>query len=241
MLFFKKERQLSELFLCGNPLPWVSEGIHLGNHMSNKYDGMKSDIKIKRGQYISKNCELQQEFYFAHPNTKFDINQIYNSHFTGSPLWNLFSWEAEMVYNSWNVSFRHIYALPIQTHRYFIEPISGKVHIKTILMKRFLGFLDLIRKCPKSTLRSFLSVIEKDTRSVTGMNLRNILLLTDKCRIEDLTVQDIQSIPYHPITQEDIWRVPLVQEITDIRNGLCEASNFSGVELDEILKYCCTN
>ena len=45
--FLKKERNLPSIFLCGNPLPWVREGIHLGNNFSNKYDGMLRDIMIK--------------------------------------------------------------------------------------------------------------------------------------------------------------------------------------------------
>ena len=31
--------------------------------------------------YIGKNNELLQEFSFAHPRTKFQINKIFNSHF----------------------------------------------------------------------------------------------------------------------------------------------------------------
>jgi hypothetical protein len=34
--FLKKEKELPNIFLCGNPLPWVSEGIHLGNNFNNK-------------------------------------------------------------------------------------------------------------------------------------------------------------------------------------------------------------
>ena len=120
-----------------------------------------------------------------------------------------------------------MYSLPIQTHRYFVEPISEQVHIRNILMKRFLGLLDLIRKCPKLSLRSFLSVIEHDTRSITGMNLRNILLLTDRCRIENLTTQDITNIHYHQITEDNLWRVPIVHEIIDIRNGQFDVPGIS--------------
>jgi hypothetical protein len=40
------------------------EGIHLGNYFVNKYNGMLRDVKIKRAEYVSKNCDLQQEFMF---------------------------------------------------------------------------------------------------------------------------------------------------------------------------------
>ena len=55
---------------------------------------------VKRAKYIGKNNELEQEFYFAHPDTKFKLNKIYNFSFSGSPLWDLQSKEVEMMENS---------------------------------------------------------------------------------------------------------------------------------------------
>ena len=118
--YLKKPRTLPSIYLCGNPLPWVTEGIHLGNNISNQYDGMARDIRVKRAMYISKNCDLMQEFFFSHPKSKLEANKIFNSHFTGSPIWDLFSPEAIMLENSWNVSFRRMYDLPMQTHRYLV-------------------------------------------------------------------------------------------------------------------------
>ena len=53
--YLKKSRQLKSLQLCGNPLPWVSRGLHLGHHITDQYDGMKQDVKCKRAQYVAKN------------------------------------------------------------------------------------------------------------------------------------------------------------------------------------------
>ena len=126
--FLKKERRLPSIYLCGNPLPWVTEGLHLGNSFESKYNGMVKDIKIKRAQYIDKNCELMQEFMFAHPTTRLETNMVFNSHFTGSPIWDLFCPEAEQLEKSWNVSFRLMYDLPLQTHKYLVDPVSGQTH-----------------------------------------------------------------------------------------------------------------
>ena len=49
--FLKKERILPSIYLCGN-----------FNNFESKYNGMAQDIKIKRAEYIIKNCELNQEF-----------------------------------------------------------------------------------------------------------------------------------------------------------------------------------
>ena len=75
-----------------------------------------TDMKEKSARYISRNIELIQEFSFAHPKTKFNVNMIFNSHFSGQVLWDLFSREAEMIENTWNVSFRIMYQLPRNCH-----------------------------------------------------------------------------------------------------------------------------
>ena len=53
-------------------------------------DGCEEDAKVKNAMYVEKNIDLNQEFYFAHSDAKLAINKIYNSHFSGSPLWDLF-------------------------------------------------------------------------------------------------------------------------------------------------------
>ena len=90
LAFLAKDRPLPTLKLCGNPLPWVKSGKHLGMKIETKLDGMKADLKIKRADFISKNNDILQEFGFSHPKMKIMINSIYNSHFSGSSLWDLF-------------------------------------------------------------------------------------------------------------------------------------------------------
>ena len=80
------------MVLCGYPLPWVDHCKHFGNYLEN--NGIKHDLVIKQAQYIDKNNELEQELLLCHPATKFKVNKIYNSHFTGSPLWKLYTPEA---------------------------------------------------------------------------------------------------------------------------------------------------
>ena len=135
---------------------------------------MKQDIHVKRANYISKNNDLSQEFHFCHPQTKFNLNLIYNSSFCGSPLWGLFCRESKMLENSWNTSFRIMYDLPYATHRFFVESVFVKIHLRNILMKRFLGFLSQIEKSSKKLPINFLKLVKHDARSTTGSNLRNI-------------------------------------------------------------------
>ena len=43
-------------------------------------------------------------------------------------IWDLFCPEAVQLENSWNVSFRKMYDLPLQTHWYLVEPLSEQKH-----------------------------------------------------------------------------------------------------------------
>ena len=202
---------------------------------------MVRDIKIKRASYIDKNCKLLQEFMFAQPSSRLQANQIFNSHFTGSPIWDLFSEEAKMLENTWNTSFRRMFDLPYQTHRYLVEPVSGQLHLKKLLIKRFLSFLKQIRKSSKILPAQLLNIIQFDTRSVTGRNINRILLLTRKSKLEDVTKEDIENIEYAEISDENIWRVNLIKEITNKKFNQLEINGFSEDECEEILQYACVS
>ena len=239
--FLFKEKDLGAVELCGDPLPWVDGGVHLGNHIKSSCDGMRQDIKVKRANFISKNIDLNQEFILSHPLTKTKMNLIYNFHFTGSSLWDLFSREAIMLENSWNTSVRIMFDLPQQTHKYFVEPISQTKHLKITLIERFLNFLNQIEKSKKKIPRQLLSFIKHDVRSTTGSNLRNILLLTDKNYIDDLCKDDILKINYNKIDPKDNWKIDFIKEITDVKFNQLEVKNFSTEELEEILNFLCTS
>ena len=141
-----------------------------------------------------------QEFSFSHPGS-------------GSCLLDLFCKEAGMVENTWNVSMRLMLDIPRETHRYLIEPLSSTTRIKTILIKRFLSFLDQIRKSSKSASKFLFNSSLLDPRSTTGSNLRDILLRPDKTCIADLNPNDAFQIQYHPIKPEEKWRLPFINDI----------------------------
>ena len=138
------------------------------------------------------------------------IYKIFNTHFTGSPLWNLFSDEAVQLESSYNTSVKVMFDLPYDTHRCLIEPITESRHVRIILMKRFLNFIEQIRKSSKQLPKKMLSIIRRDVRSTTGSNLRQILLQTKKAHVEHLKSSDIMEIKYHPIKEEDKWKTGVI-------------------------------
>ena len=239
LAFLLRNHPLPPMTLCGNALPWVDSGKHLGITIETKLDGMKGDIKKKRAEYISKNNDIIQEFGFSHPRTKIQINSIYNTHLSGSSLWDLFSREAIMMQNTWNVSIRLMMNLPRETHRRLIEPLSGIPHIKFTMLKRFLSFLQQIRNSSKQASKFLLESIYMDTNSITGSNLRNILLMTDKTTIKELVPDDLSSLKYQPMPEDEMWKLSILQEIIDTKHGNMEISEFRHNELEGMLDYLC--
>ena len=78
-------------------------------------------------------------------------------------------------------------------------------------------------------------------QSITGSNLQNLLLLTDKHRIEELCKDKIRKLKYHQMEENDKWKVQFIREITVVKFNKLEVPNFSDEELDEILSHLCTS
>ena len=241
LAFLKHQRPLPNLTLCGNPLPWTDKCKHLGTIITNKVDGCEEDLKVKNAKYIERNIEINQEFSFAHPSTKLKINSIYNYDFTSSPLWNLFGPGAKRIESSFNKSVKVMLGLPVATHRSLIEPLTGQMHVKKLLISRFLGFMERISSCKKRVIKMLIGTSKKDVRSITGQNLRNIMLLVGKTSVDKVEKKDAESIHYHTLENEDIWKVDAIKEIIEVKSRRLEISDFDNDELEDILTYLCTS
>ena len=95
-------------------------------------------MTIKKARYIAQNIEINQEFYFSAAETRLKVNDVYNSSWFGSVLWNLFCPAAVRIESAYNRSLKVMMNIPIATHRELIEPLSGRHHVKLLLIKRFL-------------------------------------------------------------------------------------------------------
>ena len=239
MAFLFKNRPLAPMRLCGSDLPWVDQGKHLGNTIENKIDGMSKDLKIKKAQFMQKNSEICQEFYFAHPKTKFKIFQIYNSHLYGSPLWDLFGNQCLSLEKSYNTTIRKMFDLPRETHKYFIEKVTESHHIKSVLINRFLKFTEKLKSSDKT--KDMFDLVKSDIRSTTGNNLRKIMLLLDKDSIENIVPSDAKNIVYCETSEQDNWKIGFVKELIDIKCGEAFEDEVSYEELNKILTFICVS
>ena len=157
--FATSHNHLSEMRLRGNNLPWVNAFKHLGNNISNQHCLTDQDISVKRAIFVNNCIELNQEFSFADPDTKWKIGQIYNSHYTGSPIWDLFGPEALHLESSYNRNVKIVYDLPLATHRHLIETVTRTTHLQKTLVSRFLGFIDQIKMSNKQIPKMLLKTI----------------------------------------------------------------------------------
>ena len=240
MAFLRKPRDLPSMFLCGNPLPWVNSLKHLGTKVTNRIDGCQQDLKQKTAQYIDRNCSLNQEFKFAHPETRIQVNRIYNCHFSGSQVWDLFSPGFASFEATFNRSIKIMGDLPYATHRNLVGHIAGD-HMKTKIIKNYLGFIRRVEKSPKYVLRQLLDLAREDVTSVTGSNLRNILMQTKLINVKDLHPDVVEGIQYHNLKESEMWRVGIIWELLDIKYGnLSPPAGWTESDMQEILNITCT-
>ena len=67
------------------------------------------------------------------------------------------------------------------------------------------------------------------------------MILLGKNSVDDLSVDDIDSLEYHTIPENEAWRVGLLQELIAVRENKCEITGFASEELDDILDHVCTS
>ena len=217
-------------------MPWVKSAKHLGCKITTEEGGhLRSDLMEKRAVYINKVNELTQEFHYAHPATKVRINNIFNSYFYGSCLWNLFGNEATRLEKTWNVSQRIMLGLPRQSHRYFVEPLSSTRHIRFALIERFIKFAKSLEVSEKTVLRKIFQSVKRDCRSTTGENLRNLMKLTKKTDVDDIDIGSSKGLVYNPIPLGEEWKGNFAEELVEMKSNR-HGVDLSTVELDAILR-----
>ena len=86
-------------------------------------------------------------------------------------------------------------------------------------------------------MKNVFHTVKHDCRSVTGSNLRNIMLLVGKTNIDDLCPEDSGIVEYAEIPEDQTWRVSVIKELVDVKWGEMVVEGFSKDELNYILGY----
>ena len=169
------------------------------------------------------------------------VNRIWNTHFSGSPLWNLFSPGAERMIGSYNRSIKCMLKLPLATHRYMLEPLSGEKPAMAILVDRFLSFMDMIENSDKEAIKMLRKEAMKDVRSTTGANYRGIMLLSGQSSIKKVTRESVKEIQYYEINQNNQWKVNIAADLINLRDGIKEIEGFEKEEMSVLLNNICVS
>ena len=197
---------------------------------------MQKDIQIKEAMYIEKVNSLQQELHFAHPSTLWKLNMIYNFHFTGCELWDFSSPGFSKFMSTVSKSFKILFDLPYATHKYFYEAITSTQHAALIIKKRFVNFVDMIRKSNKVAPKKLLQYVEHDVRSVTGSNIRQLLLENNKRNLSDI---EFKGRVLHPVPAGDEWRIGFAFDSIDILNNIKFVPDFDKANVKQMLNDIC--
>ena len=84
-----------------------------------------------------------------------------------------------------------------------------------------------------------LLIFMNDTRSVTGLNLRNIMLVADKDNVKDLTKSDAVKVKYHQWNKDEEWKKHMLLELLEVRDGDLEIANIQESEICEMIDFIC--
>ena len=202
---------------------------------------MKADLAQKRGQFIGKVNSLLQEFHFVSTESKLKLIDTFASSFYGSSLWDLTSNEADKLYRSWNVTVRNVLDLDRRTHRFLIEPLSGHLHLKTILLSRLVSFHKSLVNSHKFTIRFLARLIERDLRTVHGKTLNWLL---GQCNLEDIDDLSSNLVKRHVLycsrNEETDWKTSIASELYRVKKKEKEVEGFSDSEINDIFLHICT-
>ena len=112
--------------------------------------------------------------------------------------------------------------LPYQTHRYFMEPLGGQHARKTVYL-RYINFIQSIYKSKRSGPINLLETTINDTRTITGKNVRKILLETGTFDILSIDTNELKrSFQYKQIPDEEKWRINILKELVNTKQGNLE-------------------
>ena len=206
---------------------------------------MTADISHKRGIFISRVNSLLQEFYFASPQMLMKLMHTYATCIYGSNIWDISSAKCEKMYTSYNVAVRSIFKIDRRTHRYLLEPLSGYVHLKTLVAARYCSFYRSLIESPKFPVRFLANLQADDMRTVLGRNIANLTTICDLPRSDRSLLSKAlvkKKMVYRQVENGDMWKVTLAKELLEMCDGESpRVQGFSEAEIKEMLDYLCTS
>ena len=142
---------------------------------------------------------------------------------------------------SYNRSIKWMMKLPLATHRFMLEPLSGEKPAMIILADRFLTFMDKIDKTDKEAIKMLKREAMKDVRSTTGANYRGIMLMSGETTIKKVNRDSLKKVEVYKVKEEDLWKVKIAADLIDLREGIAELEGFNKEEMGVLLDSICVS
>ena len=205
---------------------------------------MNSDLDFKRRKFVGKCHSLTQEFGFSSPEVILKIINIYATSFYGSVLWDYTGQSIERMYTTWNRLIRNLWNIPNTSHRYLIEHISASSHLKSVLYKRYLTFVQSLKQSKKKCLSELSKIVIMDHGSITGQDLSMIAKDAglDTFRIMNMSPNAVADLlEFAPVPENCEWQVNLIKELLEIRSGGLVVENISSEEIQNLINFVSTN
>ena len=134
-----------------------------------------------------------------------------------------------------------MYRLDRKTHHSLIEPVSESMHLKVMLISRFVAFAHKALNSKKFCVRFVANCSMSDNRTIFG---RNVLHIKQLCEDEDfssISPKMIKSNCKYWTDECEPWRTNLVSELLSVRSGDLEVEGFSRTQMIEMLTDACVN
>ena len=156
--------------------------------------------------------------------------------------WNMFSPSGDSIEGTWNRNIKIMFDLPYPTHRNLLPPISNSPNIKMILGQRYLKFISTLKTSKKPVLRQLIRIVENDSRTTTGHNLRNFLMMTKLARVKEMTPSTILSMDDYVLPESQTWKLKVVDEALKMRSGEIELPDgLTMKEMEVFLESACVD
>ena len=155
-------------------------------------------------------------------------------------LWDLFGKEALRLEKTWNISLRLMLGLHRETHRYFLEPVSGTRHVMFNLHKRFLTFVQNIMEHKKQPMGILCNAVLADVRSTTGNNFRHLMLRYEAGSFKELVQQMKMSQEYKQVENNDEWKIGVISDLIEAGLDSSTLPEFTKREIKDLRDYIST-
>ena len=144
---------------------------------------------------------------------------LYNSHYTGSSCWSFNSERFNQMVNSFNVNVKVICGLPYSCHSWLVEELCGHRHARQLIYCRFIKFVNSLVDHKKDCIRSLFNMVVGDVRSLSGGNLRRVILDTGVLASPGKTSHsDLHNYKVYPVPAGHEWKIGVLRSLLEIRS-----------------------